>query len=101
MIETNVQERATGKTTEVIGRIKENENSIGLVPYDPMKKLYPKELQNRIYTINQLLDGHLRYKRFNKVIIDEGYLLSKDKLAQLYYHLGKMNIDVVVYGTIE
>lgn len=100
MIKTHVRERGSGKTTEIIIRLKENENLITIIPYFSMKQLYPKELHNRVFTLRQVKENSLRGLRFDKILIDEGFLFSKDELAKLYYYLGREKFDIEVYGTI-
>lgn len=100
MLKTFVQERQSGKTTKVIGLMENDENLLLIVPNQSMKQFYPKEMEFRIETIESVLNGNLRGRTFNKVVIDEGFLFDKEKLAQLYYYLGRNQIYTIAYGTI-
>lgn len=99
MLETNVMSRGSGKTQKVIDLMSKDRNYLLIVPLSHMKKLYPSEIQQRIFTFNDVLSGGVRGIRFEKIIIDEGFLDRKEKLAHLYYFLGKNNINTIVYGT--
>ena len=101
MIETIVRERNTGKTREIIGRMRENKESICLVPALATKANFPKDLQGRVFLFSDIENARLRGLTFFKVFVDEGYLFPANQLATFYYKLGKMNKDVVVYGSIE
>lgn len=104
MINTYVRGRATGKTTEIIIRLKENENLIALVGNREIKKLYPTEIHDRVFVLggrNLSNLTELKGVKFDKVLIDEGFLMDKANLAQFYYDIGRMGIDVDVYGTID
>ena len=100
MLKTIVRGRATGKTTEVIVRLRENKELIALVPTNISKKLYPSELQSRIFTPSQLLNGTATGMRFTKLLIVEGFVFPSEQMVKLYYYLGENHIDVEVYGTI-
>lgn len=62
---------------------------------------FHKEFYDRIYTADDVLCGVLRQKNITKVILDEGLLNNKAKIAELYHYLGKMGLDVISYGTDE
>lgn len=100
MLETFNQERGTGKTTKVINLMSEDLDALLIVPIEDMKKLYPKEIHHRILSKNKVSNGGLRGKRFSKVILDEGFLYDKEKLAHLYYLLGYDRIETISIGTV-
>src|SRR5690554_4616850 len=100
MLETVVMERGTGKTTKAIKLLREDKELFLLVPYKSMIRFYPVDVRQRMGTVNDFTNGNLRGIKINKILIDEGFLLEKDKLAHLYYYLGQNNIDVVAYGSL-
>ena len=102
MLKTNVMNRGEGKTTRVIQMMKEDKKAILVVPVSSMRNTYPEELRSRIETfntVNTVINGLFRGKRFSKFIIDEGFLANKEKLAHLYYTLGQNHIETIVFGT--
>lgn len=100
MLEINKQKRGSGKTTKVIEVMKNDDAALCLVPNNHIKKMFPKEVQNRVITelnIKNII-YELRSLRCNKFIIDE-LLFSKFDIAELFYQLGKFNITTIVYGS--
>lgn len=99
MIKTHVRNRTSGKTTEIITRLRENKNTAAIVFYSPMADLYPDDVASRVFTLNQftLLKS---LGDFEKIFIDEGF--PQEKLAEFYFHLGRLNLDadIEVYGSI-
>ena len=102
MIKTIVQPRRSGKTTAVITRMQVDEDLICIVTSEAIKGMYPKDLRHRVLYMNSpfFYDEVVGRKKSN-FIIDEGYTLPKDKLAELYYNLGRIGINVQVVGTIK
>jgi hypothetical protein len=100
MLETFNQDRGTGKTTKVIELLKEDFEALLIVPFSNMKTIYPKEIHTRILSADNVSNGGLRGRRFSKVILDEGFLYNKEKLAHLYYLLGYDRIETIAIGTV-
>lgn len=99
-LETKVQERNSGKTNKIKVILEHDSDAIVLVPFVQMKEHY-SDFKDRVHTMDDLVYGRLRGIRTKNLIIDEGYLYSKDRLAQFYYALGKTDFNVTVYGSIE
>ena len=97
MLEIHDQKRGSGKTTKAIEMLREDKNSICIVPLFTYKKSYPDDVSNQIFTEKDTFFKSM-LKRSTKVIIDE-LAMSKFKTAELFYELGRMNIDVIVFGT--
>lgn len=97
------QERGSGKTTEVIRLMTENNNLVLVVPYLTMRRLYPRDLYHRIISADELLNNSTRIRgmRLEKVILDEAFIYEKDKLAKLFYYLGQHQIETIAYGTTQ
>ena len=104
MLEINDQPRGSGKTTKVIKMLREDENSVVLVPSEYIGNiLYPSDLKDRVFSARCGTDsvlGIIYGKRVSKLIIDE-LILSKFNIADLFYTLGRNGIDVIVFGTDE
>ena len=104
MIKTIVRDRGTGKTTEIIIRMRENKNLITLVQSHMVKEnLYPKDLQKRVFTIGDIMNDKslLKGVKFEKILIDEGFIFHPVTMAKLYYYLGNNNIAIDVYGSVS
>ncbi|MCG3096727.1 hypothetical protein L8T26_05170 [Lactococcus petauri] len=101
MLEFNNQKRGSGKTTEVIKAMKQDESSLCIVPNSQIKRfIFPKELQNRVissWNIDLLIED-LKGRIFSKIFVDE-LLYSNFDIARLFYELGARHISVVVYGS--
>ena len=104
MLEINDQKRGSGKTTNVIKMLREDENAVALVPSEIIVRLlYPSDLKDRVFSARSGTDSDLGIiygKRASKLIIDE-LMLSKFNIADLFYTLGRNGIDVIVLGTDE
>jgi cobalamin biosynthesis Co2+ chelatase CbiK len=100
MLETFNQDRGTGKTTKVIELLKEDLKAILVIPIKTMKEFYPKEFHHRILTATDISNGYLHERIVSKVVLDEGFMYDKEKLAHLYYLLGYEHINVLSYGTV-
>lgn len=100
MLETIVMDRGEGKTTKAIKSMEEDNELLLIIPYLSMIKLYPNHLHNRIFSVDNLLNGSLRGRKLEKVILDEGFAQNKEKLAHLYYLLGYERINVTSFGTL-
>lgn len=106
MSKFNDQPRGSGKTKEVIEIMHKDEGYLCLVPNNKMKKLlYPKDLQDRIITMDSLVHTNLFIElrlrsrgKHNSLIIDE-LLYSNFEIAKMFYQLGINGISVIVYGT--
>ena len=99
MLEIHDQPRGSGKTTKVIEMLRKDRNSICIVPFPIHKKLYPDDVSSQVF-----MEEDVFFKstltRSTKVIIDE-LAMSKFKTAELFYELGRLNINVIVFGTNE
>lgn len=103
MIKTIVQPRRSGKTTSIITRMEIDKELICIVSSEASQREYPKDLHKRLINMSSpfFYDYIAGANKNSRFIIDEGYTLSKDKLAELYYSLGRCGIDVEVVGTIK
>jgi len=99
MLEIHDQKRGSGKTTKAIEMLREDKNSICIVPLFTYKKSYPDDVSNQIFTEKDIFFKSM-LTRSTKVIMDE-LAISKFKTAALFYELGRLNIDVIVFGTDE
>lgn len=99
MLEINDQKRGSGKTTKAIEMLREDKNSICIVPFSIHKKSYPDDVSSQVLTERDIFFKSI-LTRSTKVIIDE-LAMSKFKTATLFYELGRLNIDVIVFGTDE
>jgi hypothetical protein len=100
MLETYNMNRGTGKTTEVIKKLEGDEDLFLIIPILSMKQFYPKHLHNRIFSHSDYISGKGRGHRFTRVILDEGFMYDKEKLAHLYYMFGYDRIHTISYGTV-
>lgn len=95
--------RGAGKTAAIIRRMRGNNYFICLVHIKEMKKFYPKELHDRIFTFQELRSGviseEVRRHQQTRMLIDEGLLKNKSYLAKMYYQLGSEGWDVEMYCT--
>lgn len=99
--------RGSGKTEIVKRRMYQNQSWVCIVPNEHMRKLYPEDLQSRIFTHAAYTSGHMNVRQksaragtsIDTVIIDEGILMDPITLAQLYYSLGKDGWIVEMYCT--
>lgn len=83
MLKTFVRHRGTGKTTEVIAKLRAEKSAIVLVHATHLKGSYPDELHQRVFTVEDYLNGwRLEGLCFNKIILDEGFILAEDVLAK-------------------
>ena len=102
MLEIHDQPRGSGKTTNVIKMLREDENAIALVPSEILARIaYPFDLKDRVFSVRSGIDsvlGIIYGKRASKLIIDE-LMLSKFNIADLFYTLGRNGIDVIIFGT--
>ena len=101
MLEINDQPRGSGKTTNVIKMLREDENAVALVPSEILARIaYPFDLKDRVFSVSSGISvlGIIYGKRVSKLIIDE-LMLSKFNIADLFYTLGRNGIDVIVFGT--
>ncbi|GAA0347883.1 hypothetical protein GCM10008931_43970 [Oceanobacillus oncorhynchi subsp. oncorhynchi] len=92
--------RASGKTTRAIERLKEYPSAYLIVPYSQMKKHLYSEIkdQHRILTFDEFLSLEgIQGKK--KVILDECFHYSDVLLAELYYTLGQLDVEVIGFGT--
>lgn len=104
MLINHVKERGTGKTTEIIERMNKESNVRVMVLNSHQKQLFPKELREKIITINDydITRSFNEICRTNGILlIDEGYVLDPAKSAQLFYMIGSYGVDVEVYGTFK
>ncbi|WP_348922066.1 hypothetical protein [Enterococcus rotai] len=99
MIEIHNQPRGSGKTTEVIKRMKDDVNLVCLVHSNRVKELYPSELRHRLFTFDQFDIRTIDRLRVRKAIVDEGLIGSKVSIANMYYKLGHAGKETVVFGT--
>ena len=102
MLEIIDQPRGSGKTTKAIKMLREDKNAVVLVPNEIVVRLsYPSDLKDRVFSVRSGIDsvlGIIYGKRASKLIIDE-LMLSKFNIADLFYTLGRNDIDVIVLGT--
>lgn len=93
-------ERASGKTTRAIERLQEYPSAYLIIPYSHMKKqfYYKIEDQHRILTFDKFLSLE-EIQGVDKVILDECFHYSDVLLAELYYTLGQLGIEVIGFGT--
>lgn len=104
--------RGSGKTQECIERMKSDKKLLMLVTTRQQKEYYPKEIQDRIVVAKNVSDGLKDIQTRNptnigpgermlkKLLIDEGFLcMSRTEIAKLYYELGEIETDVVMYCT--
>lgn len=102
MIEVFDMARGTGKTTKVIEMLENDPELFCLVPFRNFGDHYPDHLRKRLL----FTEDFLRFKSFegrkvSRIVLDEGFLYKKSKLAELYYTLGQMNIAVFSFGTSD
>lgn len=106
MIHFNIQGRRTGKTHTCIERMRAFPEKIMIVHSRQMRSLYPEDVINRVFTIQQLLDdpnileaARMRH-RLKELIIDEGLIIDPVIMAKIYYKLGELGYDVEVWGSL-
>lgn len=108
----HLQGRGTGKTEKAVKMLKNDKDSILIVPrhtkdYYRNRFSLTDDLFERIFYIEDIVDRSKQSKlrgfrsQIKKVILDEGFSYNKTALIALYYNLGRMNLDVVVIGTDE
>lgn len=100
MIKVNNCARGTGKSTKVMAWMARDTDIYCIVPTEAMKLNYPKELRSRMLNANRVdFEYEIRSNKIKRVVLDEGFLYDPEKLLELYYLLGYLRIDVMVYGT--
>ncbi len=92
--------RASGKTTRAIERLKEYPTAYLIIPYEYMKKQLYSDIkdQSRILTFDEFLSLK-EGQGAEKVILDECFRYSDVLLAELYYTLGQLDVEVIGFGT--
>lgn len=101
-------ERGQGKTSAIIDKFRLNDGSFSadqlckaiiLVPDDSFKATYPNVFQNRLFSFEEFIGTHCSEAEFETVIVDEGLSLDITKGAFLYFLLGRLDCETIIYGT--
>lgn len=106
MIHFNIQGRGSGKTYNCILKMQAHPHMIMIIQNRRMRSLYPKDIQDRIFTMDELLENGLIRERSRhphhlpETIIDEGLTMDPVTMAKLYYKLGQSGYDVEVWGSL-
>lgn len=108
MITFRDEDRRSGKTTYIIEELKSNKDWMAAVPTRHIKeKIYPKELHDRVWTFEQLVDDlrgmsatytGIDSRSIHGIFIDECFM-ENTHLYRLYYYLGRRGIEVRCFGT--
>lgn len=101
-IKIHVQGRGTGKSTKVEALMENLGDAALIVPTQQIKEQHVKgthDPEKRVFGVNEFLKGAAEGIGFKTYIIDEGLILDEVTMAELYYYLGSLGVDVIVYGS--
>ncbi len=69
-----IQDRQTGKTTDMIEAMKGDKDSIMIVPTNYMRCYVTgidKRLKGRVFTLQEVANGNIRERHYSRAYIDE------------------------------
>lgn len=101
MIQIHDMPRQSGKTTIVKALMEYDQDLYCILPMKSHFRFYPQHLQGRLLSGNEDIYKQTMGNRVKKVILDEGFMYTQKRLAELYYRLGQMGIDVISFGTSQ
>lgn len=103
MIVGEMSLRGTGKTTKALEEFRVSSDVLYIAHFKEAvrDKFSPEELK-RVVVMKDFKDDPSKIVRMynaKKVVIDEGFLMQPNEMAEFYYKLGRANVDVFVVGT--
>lgn len=100
MMIANIQGRRTGKTEAFIRFMRANPDALGIVSNNKMKSYYPDDIRVRLVTAEDFIKDNST-RTYKKIGVDEPFLISSLKIAQLFFFLGQSYADIEIFGTTK